>query len=273
MHALLPADDAGAPDEAGAEGGQPDGGAGLQPTRRARPGRSASGIEAEDVLATRSTLTTTLRRATPRRRAAASMIRGWPGGRRRGRGRRPSSSRGAAPRRRLDHPRDGVAVDLRPSMRSRRSSLVGVQQVGRARRRNPARSGRAPRSRSAAGDDDRARAVTEEHGRPAVGGVGDPRQRLGAADEDEPRAPALDQRGGLVERVEKAGAGGVDVDRRRRRRRRCASATSGASPGVSRSGVIVRDDDLVDLGGGAAGVGAARRRRPARPGRRGCRRR
>ena len=77
MHALLPGHDAGAPDEAGAEGGQ------RRRSRRARRRpvalglrQSASGIEAEDVLATRSTLSDDAARAAGRARAAAaSMMR------------------------------------------------------------------------------------------------------------------------------------------------------------------------------------------------------
>ena len=89
-----------------------------------------------------------------------------------------------------------------------------------------------------AGDDHRAGAVAEEHGGPAVVVVGEARQRLGAADEHDARSAGLDQRGGLVQRVEEAGARGVDVDRRGAVGAD-ARATSGARPGVTRSGVIV----------------------------------
>jgi len=65
--------------------------------------------------------------------------------------------------------------------------------------------------------------------------VGDPRQRLGTADEDVAGTAALDQRGGLIEPVEEPGTGGVDVDDAGVLGARRA-ATAGARPGVRRSG-------------------------------------
>jgi hypothetical protein len=44
--------------------------------------------------------------------------------------------------------------------------------------------------------------------------VGDARERFGAADEHDAGTAGLDERGGLVERVDESRAGGVDVDRR-----------------------------------------------------------
>ena len=81
----------------------------------------------------------------------------------------------------------------------------------------------------AAGDDHGAGAVAEQDRGPAVVVVGEARQRLGAAHEHDARAAALDQRGGVVEREEEAGAGGVDVD----------------------GGGVVRADAQRDLGGEA----------------------
>ena len=104
--------------------------------------------------------------------------------------------------------------------------------------------------------------------------VGDPRERLGAADEDVAGAAALDQRGGVVEPVEEAGAGGVEVDDAGVRGADPGARRAGARPGVSRSGVIVAmitwsTSGAVDAGVGEGGVARLRgeRRRAVAAGR------
>ena len=91
----------------------------------------------------------------------------------------------------------------------------------------------------AGGDDDGAGAVAEEHGGAAVAVVGEARQRLGAAHQHDTRAAALDQRGRLVQGVEEAGAGGVEVAGGGVARADAQAPHRGRGPGVTRSGVIV----------------------------------
>ena len=63
----------------------------------------------------------------------------------------------------------------------------------------------------AGGDHDRRGAVAEQDGGRAILGVGDPRQRLRRAHEHHLGAPGLDQRRRLVDAVQEARAGGVEV--------------------------------------------------------------
>ncbi len=150
---------------------------------------------------------------TPRRCAAASMMRAlawW--------ATKTSMSSMPMPARcerdlgRLDHPRDGVAVDLAALHPQQPLLHVDVEQVGVAavgaqlERRDPVLD-------LVRRDDDRAGSVGEEDRGAAVGVVGDAAQRFGAADDDEVRAVRLDERRRLVERVEEARARGVEVDR------------------------------------------------------------
>ena len=195
---------------------------------------SASGIEARDVLATRSTFDDDLLlgHAEPARGGLDDAGVGLVGDedvdvvdRRCPRGERLAG--------RLDHARDGVAVDL--AALHPQHALVACRRTAgrRARRRSAARTSRSRGSRSPAADDDRAGAVAEEHRGAAVVVVGDAAQRLGAADDHELGAAGLDQRGGLVERVEEARARGVDVDRRRRGRSRSPGAPRARGPASS----------------------------------------
>src|SRR5439155_1015023 len=68
------------------------------------------------------------------------------------------------------------------------------------------------------------------------------------------RAAGLHQRGGLIERVEEAGAGGVDVDRAGRARADAARHL-GRQPGREPVRGDGRDDHVVDVLAAAAGVG------------------
>src|SRR4051812_4952463 len=154
--------------------------------------------------------------------------------------------------RRLDHPADRVAVDLAALPAERRGGGLGVEHV-RLRGVRAEHEAAAPDLELAARDDHRAGAVAEQHGRAAVVVVGDARERLGAADEDDACAAGLDLGGGLVERVDEAGAGGVDVDGARalgpELKRDVRRDARRHAVGRDR-----RDDDLVDLVRRAAGV-------------------
>ena len=163
-----------------------------------------------------------------------------------------SPARSIASARRGDHARDGVAVDLAALHAQHLLVALGVEHV-RLRGVGAEDEAAAADLELAARDDDRAGAVAEEHRGAAVVVVGDARQRLGAADEHDARAAALDLRGGLVERVDEAGARGVDVDRARA----LGAERERDVRGDARRHAVRRDrrdDDLVDLGGGAAGV-------------------
>ena len=153
-----------------------------------RPSRSAcsraSGIEADDVLATRSTLThDLLGRRCRARRAAASMMRtlAWWATK------RSMSSIGppGALERLAASPRPCAARrGGRPRALHAQHALValGVEQVG-LRAVGAEHEAADAELELAAGDDDRAGAVAEEHGRRAVVVVGDRDERLGAAHE------------------------------------------------------------------------------------------
>ena len=141
------------------------------------------------------------------------------------------------------------------------------RRAGRpARASPPRRSAPTPSSRLAAGDDDGAGAVAEQHGGAAVVVVGDaataPRRRRPARRRRGRSRPA--RRPGRAP-YEEAGAGGVEVDRARRRSAPMQPATSGARPGVTRSGVIVETMIWSTSVGVAARRRPARRRRPRRP--------
>src|SRR3954463_2195761 len=152
---------------------------------------------------------------------------------------------------RLDHAADRVAVDLAALHAELRVVALGVEHV-RLRRLGAEYEPAAADLEVAARDDHCAGAVAEQHGGAAVVVVGDARERLGAADQDHARAPGLDLRRGLVERVDEARARGVDVDGARalgaeleRDVRRDA--------GRHAIGRDRRDDDLVELVRRAAG--------------------
>src|SRR5215210_249806 len=154
--------------------------------------------------------------------------------------------------RRGDHAPDRVAVDLAALHAEHRLDALGVEHV-RLGGVGAEDEAAAAELELAAGHHDGAGAVAEQRRGAAVVVVGDARQRLGAAHERDAGTAALDLRGGLVERVDEAGARGVDVDR--------AGALGAEGLGhvrrhagrqaVGRDG---GDDDQVDLGGGAAGV-------------------
>ena len=150
------------------------------------------------------------------------------------------------------HAPHGVAVDVGALHAQHALVALGVEQVGLCAVGAEHEAADAELE-LAARDDHGAGAVAEEHGRRAIVMVDDAAERLGAAHEHDRRAAGLDERGGLVEAVEEAGAGRVEVDRRGalgaddardlgRQARRHA---------VGREG---RDDDVVDLGAGAPGV-------------------
>ena len=186
---------------------------------------SASGIEADEVLATRSRLSATRARSRPSSAAAASMIRAlawWATKRSTSSTPRPLRSSASLRRLRPCARRRGGRPRGPPCAASRSSSSAKSRSacVPSAPRTKPLPQ---PRAWWLAGDDDRAGAVAEEDRGPAVVVVREARQRLGAADEHDARASGLDERGGLVERVDEPGAGGVDVDRGGARARRCAA--------------------------------------------------
>ena len=174
---------------------------------------SASGIDAAEVLAVHSTLKETFSCATPSASATAAddprvgLVRDEVV---------DLLDADAVTRehllRRLGHPVHGVAVDLLAGHPQQRPLALGVQGVGERvvvaedERADPAPAGR-PRA-----DQHRAGAVAEEHRGRAILVVGDPRERLGAADEDLLGAAALDQRRRLLEPVEEAAARRVDVE-------------------------------------------------------------
>ena len=135
-----------------------------------------------------------------------------------------------------------MAIDLRAAHAQHAVVLVGVQHVG-PRAVGAEFERRQPQVVVAPRDHDGSGAVTEENRGRAVLVVGDPAERLCAADEDEAGAAGLDERRRVVECVEEPGARGVDVQRLRARAPSRA-ATSGASPGVMKSGVTVADDGL-----------------------------
>ena len=150
------------------------------------------------------------------------------------------------------HAPHGVAVDVGALHAQLALVALGVEQVG-LRAVGAEHEAADAELELAAGDDHGAGAVAEEHGRRAVVVVDDAAERLGAAHEHDRRAAGLDERGGLVEAVEEAGAGGVEVDRRG-----ALGADDAGDLGrearrdaVGREG---RDDDVVDLGAGAPGV-------------------
>ncbi len=167
--------------------------------------------------------------------------------------------------RRLHHPGDGVAVDLAALHAQGALVDLGVEQVGLGAVGVQLEAGAAAALVVAGGHDDGAGAVAEEHGGAAVAVVGQARQRLGAADQHDARAAALDQRGRLVQGVEEAGAGGVEV----------AGAPAPPAPIAqrhigreARRDAVRRDrgdDDVVDLGRGRARRRPAPRRTPRPP--------
>src|SRR5512133_3959788 len=235
MHALLPAHDARAPHEAGAEGGQGDGVTGLQAAlalgllqreRDRRGGRVGHAVDVDDDL---------LARDAERGRGGlddadvglvgdeeVDVLDGAPG----------ALERLAAGG---GHPPHGVTVDVRALHAQDALVALGVEQVG-LRAVGAEHEAADAELELAAGDDDGAGAVAEEHGRRAIVVVDDAAEGLGAAHEHDRGAAGLHEGGGLIEAVEEAGAGRVEVDRR------------GA---VGREG---RDDDVVHLGAGAPGV-------------------
>ena len=111
------------------------------------------------------------------------------------------------------HPPHGVAVDVGALHAQHALVALGVEQVG-LRAVGAEHEAADAELELAARDDHGAGAVAEEHGRRAVVVVGDAAERLGAAHEHDRRAAGLDERGGLIEAVEEAGAGSVEVDRR-----------------------------------------------------------
>src|SRR4051794_16786093 len=262
MRALLPAHDARAPDEAGAERRQRDDRAGLEAPvalgvgqrerdRRRRRVRDPVDVD-HDLLGRQSELVAGGGEDAHVRlvgdeeddvvdrqaRAADRLARG------------------------LDHAADRVAVDLAALHAQLRVGALGVEHV-RLRGVRAEDEAAAADLEVAAGDDHRARAVAEQHGRAAIVVVGDARERLGAANEDNARAAGLDLGGGLVERVDEAGAGGVDVDGARalgpELKRDVRRDARRHAVGRDR-----RDDDLVDLVRRAAGVLARLRARTGR---------
>src|SRR3954447_16000492 len=207
MRALLPAHDARAPHEAGAERRQGDDRAGLQAAlalgllegerhRRGRVVRNAVDVD-HDLLGRKAELVAG-RREDPDVGLVGDeqvyVVDGQPGVRDR-------------LARRLDHAADRVAVDLTALHAQLRVGALGVEHVGLRGVRAEDEAAAAD-LQLAAGDDHCAGAVAEEHRGAAVVVVGDARQRLGAADEHDARAAGLDLRGGLVEGVDEAGAGG-----------------------------------------------------------------
>ena len=237
-----------------------------RPCRRAIPGArwpsrcaaaSASGIEAAEVFAVHSTLKETF--------SCGHAERVGDGGDDPRVGlvgdevvdvvERSTPLRSSTCARGLGHARDGVAVDLLTGHPQLALVALGVERVGERRRRSRRRTRRCRAPWHARADERGAGAVAEEDGRGAVLVVGDraraPRRRRRAR----AGAAALDQRGGVVEPVEEAGAGGVEVDDAGVRRRRSRAATAGARPGVSAVGGDRRDDHVVDVGGRRAGVG------------------
>ena len=160
-----------------------------------------------------------------------------------------------------DHAPDGVAVDARGppcAAWGRRARRRGGRRGAAS---EPRMTGPIPSSRSPPATTTAPAPSPKSDRRGAVVVVGDPRERLGAAHQHDAGAAALDERGGLVERVEEAGARGVDVDRRR---------ALGADeqrdvrrqPGRQAVGRDRRDDDGVELRGRAPGVGERALARP-----------
>ena len=192
--------------------------------RRRRPGRRwrrasggpsrsacsrASGIEADDVLATRSTLTTTFSAAARARAAAASMMRTlawWATKRSMSSTVQPGARERLAGRR--GHARDGVAVDLGALHAQHALVALGVEQVG-LRAVGAEHEAADAELELAARDDHGAGAVAEQHGRRAVVVVGDATERLGAAHEHDRRAAA-------TRRARRPGRGRRGSRRRRR---------------------------------------------------------
>src|SRR3954454_11510969 len=191
MHALLPAHDARAPDEAGAERRQRDDRAGLEPPvalgvgprerdRGRRRVRDPVDVD-HDLLGRQPELVAGGREDADVRLMGDEEIDVVDG------------QAGALDRlgRRLDHPADRVAVDLAALHAELRVGALGVEHV-RLRGVRAEHEAAAPDLEVAAGDDHRARAVAEQHGRAAIVVVGDARERLGAANEDNARAAGLD---------------------------------------------------------------------------------
>src|SRR4051794_9078065 len=211
MRALLPAHDARAPHEARAERRQRDDRAGLQPPvplgvgqgerdRRRRRVRDAVDVD-HDLLGRKAELVAGGREDPDVRLVGdeeVDVVDRQPG----------AADRLAG---RLDHALDRVAVDLATLHAQLRVLALGVEHV-RLRGVGAEHEAAAADLEVAARDDHRAGAVAEQHGRAAVVVVGDARERLRAADEHDAGAAGLDLRGRLVERVDEAGAGGVDVD-------------------------------------------------------------
>src|SRR5512133_683742 len=252
MHALLPAHDARAPHEAGAEGGQGDGVTGLQAAlalgllQRERDrgrGRIGHTVEVDDDLLARN--------AQLRGGGLDDADVGLVGDEEVD---VPDGAPGALERLAAGggHPPHGVAVDVGALHAQDALVALGVEQVG-LRSVGTEHEAADAELELAAGDDRGAGAVAEEHGRRAIVVVDDAAEGLGAAHEHDRGAPGLDEGGGLIEAVEEARAGRVEVDRRgalgaddaghlgREARRHAVGRESG-------------DDDVVDLGAGAPGV-------------------
>ena len=102
-------------------------------------------------------------------------------------------------------------------------------------------------------DDDRAGAVAEEDAGGAVGPVGDGAHLLGADDQDAARGAGKDVLAGDVQRVEKAGAGGGQVEAGGVREAELVLHEAGGG-GKRRVGRDGGQDEQVDLVGGDAGV-------------------
>ena len=122
-----------------------------------------------------------------------------------------------------------------------------------------------PRSAEVAGafgrlEDHRAGAVAEEHAGGAVGEVEDAREGLGADHHHPPRPAGADQRVGLGEREDEAGADRLDVEGEAAAHAdRALHLYRGRGKGLvgGRGG----DDHRVDVGAGQARVGQRRPRR------------
>src|SRR3954468_2906399 len=252
MRALLPAHDARAPHEAGTERRQRDDRAGLQPAGALGLGqrerdrgrrRVRDAVDVDHELLGRQPELVGRGGEDPDVRLVGDeevdVVDGQPGV-------------GDRLARRLDHAADRVAVDLAALHAQHGVRPLGVEHVGLGGVGAEDEAAAADLE-LAARDDHRAGAVAEEHRRPAVVVVGDARERLGAADEHDARAAGLDLGGGLVERVDEAGAGGVDVDGARalgpERERDVRGDARRHAVGRDR-----RDDDLVYLVRRAAGV-------------------
>src|SRR5437763_3284400 len=252
MHALLPRDDAGAPHEAGAEGGQPDPVAG--PQRTAALGlpqreRDRCRRRVGDMVDVERHAVTRHSELVGRGLDDAGV--GLVGDEQIELARLQAAVGKRGPRR-LDHPADGVTVDLAPLHAQQPLLGPGVEQVA-VDAVAAELEGRAAEIELAARDDHGARAVPEEDRGRAVLHVGDARQRLRPADEHDVGALGLDQRRGLLQRRQEAGTGGVEVARAGAPRADQGSDLGGETRRQPIGGDR-RDDHAVDGGGVAVRV-------------------